>query len=168
MAAPLARVADPAALDACERGRAHLRVDVEAAWLAEGAELCVTVPARLACARCDGGGCDACARAGVLRAPAAAEARVVHAQVSARRDPAAGAALRIPDPFGAEHPIGQLLLELRPADAASAGVRRLTPRSPPPLDDPGGPAALPPLQIQPLAVGILVAFAAVLAALLAR
>lgn len=155
----LGKVADPAALEACARGRAHLRVDVLAAWLIEGADLELTVPARLACARCSGGGCDACARSGVLRAPADAAARVVRARVPALTDDTA-VALRLPDPFGEEHPIGQLLVELRPAPSASEMVRIVTAPAPPP--------APPRLAVHPLAVAVLVTFAGVLAALLAR
>src|SRR5690242_3451348 len=77
----LGRVVDPRALDASSGARARLRVGVPAAWLAEGGELELRVPARLACARCDGGGCDGCARSGALRAPEPASARVVRAYV---------------------------------------------------------------------------------------
>lgn len=156
----LGKVADPAALDSCARARAHLRVDVLAAWLTEGAELELTVPARLACARCDGGGCDGCARSGALRAPEEAAARVLRARVPPRADGAnVTLALRLPDPFGEHHAIGQLLVELRAAPSASAMVRIV----PAPA-----PAAPPKLAISPLAVTALIAFAAALAALLAR
>ena len=45
----------------------------------------ITAPARLACARCDGGGCDACARSGALRSPADAGDRVVRPPCRGRR-----------------------------------------------------------------------------------
>jgi len=155
----LGKVADPAALDACARGRALLRVEVLTAWLAEGADLEITVPARLACARCDGGGCDGCARSGVLRAPEDAARRVLRARVPALRQGREGVALRLPDPFGEDHPIGQLRVEIRAAATASDAVRRVT-----------APAESAParLAIHPLVIAALLTFAGVLAALLAR
>lgn len=122
----LGRVLDPGTLDAAAGPRARLRVDVPAAWLAEGADLVVTAPARLACARCDGGGCDACERSGALRAPSDAGDRLVRATVSpssAQRT----IALRIPHPFGQAHGIEQLLLELRAAASPSPCVARVEP-----------------------------------------
>ncbi len=125
----LGRVVDPCALDAGAGPRARLCVEVPASWLAEGADLAITAPARLACARCDGGGCDTCERSGALRAPADAAARLVHASVSP-----AGAqlriALRILHPFGPDHGIEQLLIELRVAGAPSACVARIEPPAP--------------------------------------
>lgn len=154
----LGRVTDPDALDTCARARAIVRVDVLAAWLSAGADLEITVPARLACARCEGGGCDGCARSGVVRAPTDAGARVVRAHVPARFD-GATIALRLPDPFGEDHPIGQLRVELRAAPIPSAMVRVVTAPA---------PTAPPALSVHPLAVAVLVTFAAVVAALLAR
>jgi hypothetical protein len=124
----LGRVLDPSALDACPGPRARLSIEVPASWLAEGAELRVTAPARLVCARCDGGGCDACARAGALRSPAEAADRVVRARLPSALggDPPA-IALRIPDPFGPEHEIAQLVLEVRSAARPSACVSRVAP-----------------------------------------
>jgi hypothetical protein len=120
----LGRVLDPGALDASTGPRARLAVEVPAAWLAEGAELLVTAPARLPCARCDGGGCDACARSGALRAPESPDARVVRASIPPTPRPVA---LRIPHPFGPDHAIEQLLLELRAGAAPSACVTRVPP-----------------------------------------
>ena len=121
----LGRVLDPSALDASTGPRARLRVDVPESWLAEGAELSLTVPARLSCARCDGGGCDGCARSGALRAPEQAEARVVRAQVP--RIAESAVAIRITYPFGADHGIEQLLVELRAAAQPSTMVKRIEP-----------------------------------------
>jgi hypothetical protein len=47
------------------------RIDVPGAWFEEGAGIEIEMPRRLACARCEGGGCDVCGRAGafVLRGP---------------------------------------------------------------------------------------------------
>ena len=121
----LGRVLDPRALDACPGPRARLRVEVPAAWLAEGADLLVTAPPRLSCARCDGGGCDACARSGALRAPADAGARVLRTRLPSGLATGAALVVRIPHPFGAEHEIHQLLLEVAASGAASACVVRI-------------------------------------------
>ena len=178
MTQPLGQVTDPAALDADPRARARLRVDVDPAWIAEGADLEITSPVRLPCARCDGGGCDACDRSGVLRAPDDTAARVLVVRVPAQPAgqsqhpglrpgepgyaPGPTVALRLPDPFGPEHPIGQLIVELRAAAAPSSAVRRLEP--------PPAPLALAslPARIPPLAIAVIVTLAGILAALLAR
>lgn len=125
----LGRVLDPDALDACLGARACLRVDVPAAWLADGGSLELTSPVRLACARCDGGGCDSCARSGVLRAPVDAAARTLRVSLPGASPPAV--ALRIPAPFGPEHDIVQLILVLREAPQPSTWVRRTSPPSAP-------------------------------------
>lgn len=157
----LGRVTDPSALAACGRARARLRVEVPAAWLAEGAAIELTAPARLPCARCGGGGCDGCGRSGVLRAPAEAGERRIEARVPALA--ADGVALRIPEPFGPEHPIAQIVLEICVAEGASAGVRRV---AAPPLPEPTA-AALSP-GISPWAWGVALAVLAILAALGSR
>ena len=154
----LGRVLDPSVLDACPGPRARLSVEVSAAWLSEGADLVVTAPARLVCARCDGGGCDACARTGALRAPEGAGDRVVRATLAPT--PRA-VALRIPHPFGADHAIDQLLLELRPGAAPSAGVERVARVAP------SGEAAAPAGRL-PWPVVAAAVVAAVLFALLGR
>ena len=164
MSNSLGRVLDPAAVDADPGARARLRLDVPAAWLAEGAELELTTPVRLPCARCDGGGCDGCARSGVVRAPEDAAERTLRVQLP-RLDDEPGVALRITQPFGADHPIAQLHLELRAAEDASPGVHRLAPPEAPPAPSP--PTALPPGLSWP-AVAALLTLATVLAALLAR
>jgi len=133
----LGRVLDPSALDACAGPRARLRVEVPASWLAEGAVLRITAPPRLACARCDGGGCDACARSGALRPPAEPAARTVLASLSRPEGsrpswgpppgPPRAVTLRIPRPFGPEHAIHQLLLDVCVAEASSSYVVRVGP-----------------------------------------
>lgn len=131
----LGRVLDPSALDAATGPRARLRITVPAAWLVEGADLAITVPARLSCARCDGGGCDACDRSGALRAPGDAAVRVIHASVPRASsglapEPPAGIVLRISHPFGPVSGIEQLLLEVRASAAPSVGVTRRAPSVP--------------------------------------
>jgi hypothetical protein len=158
----LGRVTDPSALEACARARARLRVEVPAAWLEEGAAIELTAPARLCCARCDGGGCDGCGRSGVLRAPAEEGDRRIEALVPALAG-RAGVALRIPEPFGPEHPIAQIVLEICAAEGASAGVRRMAAA---PLPAPTA-AALSP-GISPWAWAVALVVVAILAALGSR
>lgn len=159
--AKLDRVTDPSALDACAGARARLAVDVPAGWLLGGADLTISAPLRLACARCDGGGCDGCERSGALRAPEDPAMRVLHARLPAMRDASAAVALRIPAPFGEDHPIAQLLVEVRAAAAPSALVRR--------VDSPLAIArATPPAPRVLMVAAALVALALALASIFAR
>jgi hypothetical protein len=142
MKSDLARVLDPASLDASSGARARLRVRVEAAWLVEGAELSIDAPARLGCARCDGGGCDGCGRSGALRAPAEAEARALRVHVPA--GDGRGLAVRLVRPFGPDAEVDQLVLELEGAPASDERVRRVPKPAPvaPIASSPvGGPGA---------------------------
>lgn len=160
---PLARLVDRDALDATTGARAILRIDVPAAWLEEGAEVELTAPARLPCAACAGGGCDACARSGAFRAPEAPAERVVRVGLPgacAGLNPQAPVAIRLVRPFGPSSTIEHLVIELRRGTSPSAGVRRLAP--PLALRPPG--AALP---WRALAAAVVV-IAAVLAALLGK
>lgn len=119
----LGKLIDRGALDADEGPRARARVTVPAAW-ADGASLLeVTVPRALECARCDGGGCDACGRSGALRGPESDAARVVRLRLP--RGLGDGVALRLARPFGRGSEITQLWLEVRPGDAPGKSVRRL-------------------------------------------
>lgn len=158
MKGSLGRVLDPSAADADPGPRARLRLDVPETWLTEGAELELTVPSLLACARCDGGGCDGCARSGAVRAPEDAAERTLRAHLPSLAG-TPGVALRITHPFGPNHPLAQLHLELRGAAVASAGVRR--------VDAPAVVAPLP-LALSWPTVAAWLALAAVVAALLAR
>jgi hypothetical protein len=120
-AAALGRVVDPAALAAEDGPLARLRIELPAAWLAEPCAIDVTVPPRLVCARCDGGGCDGCGRSGALRAPSDRSGRTVRVALPRA---ALGAALRIAEPFGPDAGIAQLYLEIREGSGPSAGVAR--------------------------------------------
>ncbi|MEZ4294610.1 MAG: hypothetical protein R3B70_06515 [Polyangiaceae bacterium] len=120
----LGRLVDKAALDADDGPRARAKVTVPASWGSEGALIEVTLPRTLECARCDGGGCDACGRSGALRGPGAERARVVRVRLpKAMGD---GVAMRLGKPFGKASKIAQLWLEVRPGKAASASVRKLS------------------------------------------
>lgn len=121
MSQELGRVLDPEALDASTGPRARARIEVPAAWLVDPCEIDVTLPRRLACARCDGGGCDGCGKSGALRAPDAVEARTVRVHLA----PCEGdLALRLTNPFGGDAAIAQIILEIARGESASPGVTR--------------------------------------------
>lgn len=119
----LGQIVDPEALSASAGARGRVRIEVPAAWLAEGSELELAAPTKIACDRCAGGGCDACGRSGALRAPETA--RAVRLQVPAGST--GGVALRIVRPFGDEAAIEQLIIEVRAGASPSPGVVRRTP-----------------------------------------
>ena len=95
-------------------------VAVPRAWLAAGATVEVTLPQRLRCHECGGGGCDGCERSGVFRLPESDEERRLEFPL-----PNAACVLRLRDPVGAGKP-DMVLLRLAEGDA-SDGVRCLTP-----------------------------------------
>lgn len=128
MGEQLARIVDLEALDSSVGARARHAIEVPAGW--EGAEIEVAVPARVTCARCDGGGCDACGRRGGYRLPGDGAARTVRLRLPQTLGDG-GVVLRVVDPFhalldaedGAR--LEQLWLETRRGAAASAGVTRI-------------------------------------------
>ena len=119
MTTPLGSVLerDDPSVETGPRGR--LTVDVLDVWLEAGTVLEIVVPARLACARCDGGGCDACGRSGAIRIDRGEHDRTVRVTLS---ESARG--LRLVRPFGADAGLDQLILELRPASVPSPYCRR--------------------------------------------
>ena len=94
-------------------------IEVPEAWFLVGATLQIALPRLLSCARCDGGGCDACERRGAFEQQAAgiaSEVAVVlpiqspeHYSAVRLRLPALGA--RAAEP---ELPAGHLLLTVVP------------------------------------------------------
>ncbi|HZO16709.1 MAG TPA: hypothetical protein VFB62_25710 [Polyangiaceae bacterium] len=118
--ARLARVTDPRTLDVQDGSRASLSVNVPAQWFEEGASIELTVPKRLTCARCDGGGCDSCDRSGALRAPADEDQRRVIVNLPPQSS--ANLRIRIVDPF--EGGIAQLLIDVRAGELAPC-VKRI-------------------------------------------
>jgi hypothetical protein len=120
----LGKLLDRDALDGDGGARAKVKIEVPAAWAAGAALVEVSVPRTLVCARCEGGGCDGCGRSGALRGPAEAAARVVRVRLPAALGD--GVAMRIAEPFGRAETITQLWIEVRPALAPSASVRRLS------------------------------------------
>ncbi|MDC3954897.1 hypothetical protein [Polyangium jinanense] len=119
MGEALSRVLDPAALDACDKPRGRLVIEVPRGWA--GAVIEVVIPARVACARCDGGGCDGCGRRGGHRVPGDPTTRRVRVRLPSELE--SGVVLRILRPFGEDGAgIAQLHLEARAGAAASEGV----------------------------------------------
>jgi hypothetical protein len=132
----LGRVVDPEALAAEGGPRGLVRIELPAAWLVEPCAIDLTVPPRLVCARCDGGGCDGCERSGAVRAPSDRATRTV--RVTLPRD-AHRVAVRIAEPFGPRGGIAQLILEVREGRAPSPGVIRCGRALAPPLLGGAGP-----------------------------
>jgi hypothetical protein len=154
----LGRLLDPRALDEGTGPRGRVQITVPAAWLTEGCALSLLAPRRLPCARCDGGGCDACGKSGVLRAPDDEAARRLEITLPATQSEAV--ALRLADPFGAGV-VDQLIVEIR-AGAASPGVTRV----PDALVE--AAPELPPIAWRGVIIAAIATVAAILVAVLAR
>jgi hypothetical protein len=94
-------------------------IEVPQAWFLVGATLQITLPRLLSCARCDGGGCDACERRGAFEQQAAGIASEV-AVVLPTQPPESSSAVRLRLPaLGARAadpalPAGHLLLTVVP------------------------------------------------------
>lgn len=99
-------------------------VEVPAEWLAEGASVELKVPRFLPCARCEGGGCDLCARKGAFEVAAAEGTSEVVITLPRQAGSAPSAVrLRLPaagarDASDPQLPPGHLLLTVIPRDAA--------------------------------------------------
>ncbi len=112
--ADLARVFDEGDLDRIAGGRASFEITVPAPWADRTCE--VAVPRRLACALCEGGGCDACERRGGYRLEG------TERRVTVRLPSVLGGRtrIRIGRPFGADSVIGVLLLDVVLGEEPSA------------------------------------------------
>jgi hypothetical protein len=145
------------------------RIHVERGWLERGAVVEFELPRNVTCAACDGGGCDACDRAGAfsLRGrgePAELVQVTLPAQPAAEQPPSSGRrglVLRIPEkgglpPTGSDLPRGLLLLRVIPAQSADPGVtraRRVEPeRAAAALVGRGAAGRRPPRSVQIVAV----------------
>ncbi|MEO5731255.1 MAG: hypothetical protein ABI134_07355 [Byssovorax sp.] len=155
----LGRVLDPRALDEGTGARGRVRVEVPTAWLTAGCRIEILAPRRLPCARCDGGGCDACGKSGVLRAPDAEASRRLEITLPGTESTAV--ALRLADPFGGGL-VEQLIVEIH-AGTASPCVTRIPDPLPPP-----DAAPLPVIPWRGLLAAAIATAAAILAAVLAR
>ncbi len=120
MSTPLGSVLERDELSTGAGPRGRLTVDVPEAWLVAGTVLELVVPARLACARCEGGGCDACGRSGAVRIQGSEDERHVRVTLSG-----AARGLRLVRPLGPDAGLDQLIVELRPAAAPSELCRRV-------------------------------------------
>lgn len=122
---PVVRLLDPDALAAEDGVRVRFAITIPLDALRRGAELEVDVPRRLQCARCDGGGCDRCDRTGIVRAPDDDALRVVRVRVVS--ETGAAVEVRVPQPFGGDSAIRQLLLEVRGSEETAPSVRAIRP-----------------------------------------
>lgn len=106
--------------DLADGPRGRLTVDVLETWLDAGSAFEIVVPTRLACARCEGGGCDACGRSGAIRISGDEGERRIRITLS---ESARG--VRLVRPLGADAGLDQLIVELRPAAVPSNFCRRV-------------------------------------------
>ncbi len=119
MAQALGRVVDTSALEACGEPRGKHAIEIPIEWI--GADIVVAVPARIVCARCDGGGCDGCRRSGGHRIDGDEQARAIRVRLPLAMNGAV--VLRFVRPFGyTDGSIAQLHLETRVGHGASTGV----------------------------------------------
>jgi len=116
------------------------RIRVPRAWLESGEVVEFELPRNLACAACDGGGCDSCERAGAITLRGRNELpELLQVTLPARSQDEVsdgrGVVIRIPEQGGlpAEGvplPRGLLLLRVEPAEVADAGITLVTPPKP--------------------------------------
>lgn len=116
------------------------RIRVPRAWLEAGEEVEFELPRNLACAACNGGGCDSCERAGAITLRGRHELpELLHVTLPTRKledtSDGRGVVIRIPEQGGlpAEGvplPRGLLLLRVEPADVADPGVTLVRPPVP--------------------------------------
>jgi len=120
--AELARTLDRQSLDDDPGPRVRLQLVVPLAWARAGATVRVVAPVRVGCARCDGGGCDGCGRAGAYKLSPSPGERAFELTLP-RGLSSDGAELRVALPFGAESPIAQALCQVRLGEAPSGCTR---------------------------------------------
>ena len=119
------------------------RIRVPRAWLEAGEVVEFELPRNLACAACEGGGCDICERAGAITLRGRAELpELLRVTLPARpresNGEVRGVVIRIPEQGGLppEHgevlPRGLLLLRVELAEAPDPGVSRVVPTASPP------------------------------------
>ncbi|MEI9953308.1 MAG: hypothetical protein WDO74_31125 [Pseudomonadota bacterium] len=109
------------------------RIRVPGAWLESGEVVEFELPRNLTCAACDGGGCDACERAGAITLRGRHELPEILSVTLPMRKPEAdsearGVLIRIPEQGGLPPesgetlPRGLLLLRVERAEVADPGV----------------------------------------------
>ncbi|WP_437671775.1 hypothetical protein [Sorangium sp. So ce131] len=166
--AELGQVIDREGLDTSDGSWGRVSVGVPAAWVHEGMHIEITVPDRVVCARCEGGGCDSCARSGAHRTPVEPAARKL--QIRLPGGLPERMTLRLVRPFGEHAPLDQLFIAVRADSAASPGVRRI---APPPADalarpSTAGVRALGAQLSTPVVLAALAAVATIVGLLLGR
>jgi hypothetical protein len=122
--ATLARVIDKDAIEGASGPSASTSVRVPRAWLARGDVIELVVPARLACARCEGGGCDRCNRSGALRIEGDEAARRIRVGLPKRSEDGAFS-IRLLQPLGDGVKLDVLVLEIVASDAPSENCARV-------------------------------------------
>lgn len=111
----------------------QMRVNVPGQWIREGAKVEVELPRNLPCAVCEGGGCDACDRAGAVSLRGRKELpELLEVRLPPHDDDGdlKGFVVRIPDrgglpDEGADLPRGNLLLAVKPAAEPDASIVRV-------------------------------------------
>lgn len=120
----LGNVFDASELPAADGPVGRLTVDVLQEWLEVGDAIEIVVPSRVACARCEGGGCDACGRSGAFRLSIDEAARTLQLTLP-KAPPTPTVVVRLARPFGPSAGIEQLWIEVRGSARASACCRRV-------------------------------------------
>ena len=157
------------------------KIKVPQDWLEQGATIEFELPRNLTCAKCDGGGCDACERSGAVSTRGRKEIPETIQVTLPREDPSdappssgkRGLMVRIPEHGGlpAEDevlPRGILLLSVRvgsPEEAKVDRIRLSVPVEAPPTPPPPAPAPQAPLGI-PTWAWVVAAIVAVLWAII--
>jgi len=117
------------------------RIRVPAAWLESGEVVEFELPRNLTCAACEGGGCDACQRAGAITMRGRQELPEILSVTLPTRKPEAdgegrSVVIRIPEQGGLSPeqgevlPRGLLLLRVEPAEVGDPGVTRVARSTP--------------------------------------
>jgi len=130
---------------------ATLQLTVPAGWIVEGATIEIELPRNLACATCEGGGCDVCERSGAVSLRGRKEPpEIVEVTLPRGESAEARVIVRIPcrgglPGEGTDLPRGNLLLSIEAGPEAPRGVIRLPgPSLPPPP-----PEAAPIVSVAP-------------------
>lgn len=97
---------DPTALDSIEGPHGKMTIELPASEL--GKAVAIDVPKRLVCARCDGGGCDACGRSGALKLEQTGSTSLVLPPNGSEQ-----LLLRIPHPLGEAANLALLTVQIR-------------------------------------------------------
>jgi hypothetical protein len=116
----LARVVDPAELDAATAKRARASLSLPEGWLGEPSRIRFVVPRRLRCDACEGGGCAGCDNRGGFVVPEELD-RTVSLSLSGGLD---GARVRVVPSFATCAGFDVLLVDIRRGEA-TLGAQRI-------------------------------------------